>query len=158
MAAPAGRRRRPRDAAFHLDRLVRDGLLDASYRRLGARSGPGAGRPSKLYRRGAAQATVNLPQRQYELAARLLLRAVADSTTPAARETPTRAAHEVGEALGREARAAGPRVRRTEVRERLVGACASRGSSRSPTRRARSACATVPSTRWPAISPTWSAA
>src|SRR5438132_1715833 len=38
-------------AAFHLDRLVDAGLLEVSFRRLSGRTGPGAGRPSKLYRR-----------------------------------------------------------------------------------------------------------
>ncbi|HEX7474226.1 MAG TPA: helix-turn-helix domain-containing protein, partial [Candidatus Limnocylindrales bacterium] len=37
--------------AFHLERLLRAGLLTAEYRRLRGRSGPGAGRPAKLYRR-----------------------------------------------------------------------------------------------------------
>src|SRR5258708_5770157 len=40
-------------AAFHLDKLVDAGLLETSYRRLSGRSGPGAGRTSKLYRRSA---------------------------------------------------------------------------------------------------------
>src|SRR4051794_14547108 len=38
-------------AAFHLDRLVSDGLLDVHYERRTGRTGPGAGRPAKLYRR-----------------------------------------------------------------------------------------------------------
>src|SRR4051794_41928207 len=38
-------------AAFHLDRLVADGLLDVHYERRTGRTGPGAGRPAKLYRR-----------------------------------------------------------------------------------------------------------
>ena len=59
-------------AAFHLDRLVDEGLLDMGYQRLNGRSGPGAGRPSKLYRRSRHQVTVSLPQRRYELAGRLL--------------------------------------------------------------------------------------
>ena len=33
-------------AAFHLDKLVDAGLLEADFRRLKGRSGPGAGRPS----------------------------------------------------------------------------------------------------------------
>ena len=33
-------------AAFHLDRLTEGGLLEASYRRLSGRTGPGAGRPA----------------------------------------------------------------------------------------------------------------
>src|SRR5687768_1371314 len=40
-------------AAFHLDRLVEEGLLEAVFRRLTGRQGPGAGRPAKLYRRAA---------------------------------------------------------------------------------------------------------
>src|SRR3954462_9711428 len=38
-------------AAFHLDRLVDEGLLDTEFLRRSGRSGPGAGRPAKLYRR-----------------------------------------------------------------------------------------------------------
>src|SRR5688572_28996538 len=41
-------------AAFHLDKLVEGGLLETSYRRLSGRSGPGAGRPAKLYKRSVA--------------------------------------------------------------------------------------------------------
>jgi predicted ArsR family transcriptional regulator len=40
-------------AKFHLDRLVAGALLDVEYRRPPGRSGPGAGRPTKLYRRSA---------------------------------------------------------------------------------------------------------
>ena len=40
---------------FHLDRLVEEGLLEVEYRRLTGRTGPGAGRPSKLYRRTTRQ-------------------------------------------------------------------------------------------------------
>jgi predicted ArsR family transcriptional regulator len=59
-------------ASFHLDRLVRAGLLEVTYRRLTGRQGPGAGRPSKLYRRGKRQIGISLPERRYELLARLL--------------------------------------------------------------------------------------
>src|SRR3954454_15156457 len=38
-------------AKFHLDRLVDDRLLEVEFRRLTGRTGPGAGRPAKLYRR-----------------------------------------------------------------------------------------------------------
>lgn len=58
-------------AAFHLDRLVESGLLEAEYRRLTGRTGPGAGRPAKVYRRGPRPVEVSLPDRRYELAARL---------------------------------------------------------------------------------------
>jgi predicted ArsR family transcriptional regulator len=72
----------PRHSAkFHLDRLEADGLLETEYARLGGRSGPGAGRPSKLYRRAAREITVSLPEREYELAGRLMADAIAASAT-----------------------------------------------------------------------------
>ena len=63
-------------AAFHLDRLVRLGLLETESRRLTGRSGPGAGRPAKLYRRSGRDFAVSVPPRRYELAAELLAEAV----------------------------------------------------------------------------------
>lgn len=62
-------------AAFHLDKLVEAGLLEAGSGRLNGRSGPGAGRPAKLYRRAAAERTVSLPARDYRTAAALLAEA-----------------------------------------------------------------------------------
>jgi predicted ArsR family transcriptional regulator len=59
-------------AAFHLDRLARCGLLDVSFARRSGRTGPGAGRPSKLYRRAAAAVEVSVPERHYDLAGELL--------------------------------------------------------------------------------------
>ncbi|MFI6518927.1 helix-turn-helix transcriptional regulator [Spirillospora sp. NPDC050679] len=59
-------------AAFHLDRLVEAGLLETASRRLTGRSGPGAGRPAKVYRRSAAERQVSLPARDYRTAADLL--------------------------------------------------------------------------------------
>src|SRR3954465_4473481 len=47
--AAAGLPRAP--AGFPLDRLVNEGLLDTEFLRRSGRSGPGAGRPAKLYRR-----------------------------------------------------------------------------------------------------------
>ena len=64
-------------AKFHLDRLVRDRLLEAGYRRPPGRGGPGAGRPAKVYRRGDADLEVSLPERRYDRAGRLLVEAVA---------------------------------------------------------------------------------
>lgn len=85
-------------AAFHLDRLVADGLLDVEFRRLGGRRGPGAGRPTKLYRRAAGDVAVSLPPRRYDLAADLLAAAVDDAT---------RTGEPVGVALARVARERG---------------------------------------------------
>jgi predicted ArsR family transcriptional regulator len=100
--------------------MVRERLLEPSYRRLGPKPGRGGGRPSKLYRRSPTQVSVSLPQREYELAARLLLRAVA-AASPAAQRTLEDTARATGDALGHQARAAaGPRVRRHQLREGLI--------------------------------------
>lgn len=88
------------NAAFHLDKLVEAGLLEATYRRLSGRTGPGAGRPSKLYRRGPAEVQVTLPVRRYELAADLLAGGLEQ---PAAARKPggvAVAAHRAGQTLG----------------------------------------------------------
>jgi predicted ArsR family transcriptional regulator len=66
-------------AAFHLDRLVEEGLLDTGYERRTGRTGPGAGRPAKLYRRGECSVSVSLPERRYDFAGRLLADAMADA-------------------------------------------------------------------------------
>jgi predicted ArsR family transcriptional regulator len=63
-------------AKFHLDKLEEDGLLDVEYRRPPGRTGPGAGRPAKLYRRSARQIAVSLPERRYDLAGHILAEAV----------------------------------------------------------------------------------
>jgi predicted ArsR family transcriptional regulator len=59
-------------AAFHLDKLADAGLLVTESRRLTGRSGPGAGRPAKLYRRSGAEHQVSVPARDYRTAADLL--------------------------------------------------------------------------------------
>ena len=92
----------PHQAKFHLDRLERDGLLDSLYARLSGRSGPGAGRPSKLYRRADRDVAVSLPDREYQVAGRLMADAIAESTetgTPVIEEL-RRLAHAYGRHLG----------------------------------------------------------
>src|SRR5947208_9437329 len=60
-------------AAFHLDRLAAAGLLDVEYRRRSGRTGPGAGRPAKLYRRAKGlKIELSVPARRYRLAAEIL--------------------------------------------------------------------------------------
>ncbi len=101
-------------AAFHLDKLAEAGMLEVSYRRLSGRRGPGAGRPSKLYRRSPREIDISLPERQYRLLARLLAGAVGASR--AASTALARAARELGKSLGSEARAAtGTRPRRKDL-------------------------------------------
>lgn len=63
-------------AAFHLDRLAEAGLVSVSFRRPEGRSGPGAGRPAKLYQRAATEHQVSVPPRDYRRAAELLAEVV----------------------------------------------------------------------------------
>lgn len=115
-------------AAFHLDRLAKAGLLDAEYRRLSGRTGPGAGRPAKLYRRGQREIAVSLPDRRYEIPAQLFATAIEQVENPELVEALRTAAHEVGETVGSEARrGAGPRPSRRRLRHALRETLKDRG-------------------------------
>jgi predicted ArsR family transcriptional regulator len=87
--------------AFHLDRLVADGLLDVVFERRTGRTGPGAGRPSKLYRRADRAVAVSLPERSYDLAGDLLAAALteAEASGEAPRTVLQRRAFERGREL-----------------------------------------------------------
>ncbi len=115
-------------AAFHLDRLADEGLLATEYRRLSGRTGPGAGRPAKLYRRGEREVSVSLPQRRYELAARLFAEAMQDMSDDGSPPALQASASRLGEALGTAARRrAGPRPGRSRRKAALVEALRERG-------------------------------
>ncbi|MGH3424019.1 MAG: helix-turn-helix transcriptional regulator [Nocardioidaceae bacterium] len=98
-------------AAHHLDRLVAAGLLEVDYQRLSDRTGPGAGRPAKLYRRAPDDFGVSLPPRDYELAGQLMARAL---------EAARAEGGDVDAALESEALAEGERFAE-EMRRRLSG-------------------------------------
>lgn len=87
--------------AHHLDRLEADGLLISDHQRRNGRSGPGAGRPSKVYRRAVGDFAVSFPPRRYDLAGRILSKA-ADSAR--------RDGIEIDDAIAAAARAEGRRV------------------------------------------------
>ncbi len=92
-------------AVYHLDKLVESGLLTASYRRPLGRGGPGAGRPAKVYARSGGEFMVTVPPREYQLAAGLLVQAVAADPS---RPGPGRAARRrppLGASLGERHRA-----------------------------------------------------
>ncbi|MGH2753887.1 MAG: helix-turn-helix transcriptional regulator [Actinomycetota bacterium] len=82
-------------AAFHLDKLAEEGLLEVEFRRLSDRKGPGAGRPAKLYKRSSNDVSVSLPHREYELAARVF----AEALTAEKSDTPVR---DAARTLGKE--------------------------------------------------------
>jgi predicted ArsR family transcriptional regulator len=87
-------------AVYHLDKLVESGLLTASYQRPPGRSGPGAGRPAKVYARSDREFAVTVPPREYELAARLLVQAVEADPSARSRTVLAKAARRLGTELG----------------------------------------------------------
>jgi predicted ArsR family transcriptional regulator len=109
-------------AVYHLDKLVESGLLTASYSRPPGRSGPGAGRPAKLYARSDREFSVTVPPREYELAARLLVQAVEADPGDRSRTALAEAACRLGTALGSSFRSAatGPAPGRRDAAERDV--------------------------------------
>lgn len=92
-------------AAFHLDRLAEEGLLEVEYARLSGRTGPGSGRPAKLYRTSEGEVGVSVPDRHYDLAGELLASAVEESTSSGepVRDVLLRLAEREGTSLGAEA-------------------------------------------------------
>src|ERR687884_339436 len=60
-------------AAFHLDKLADHGLLKFHYKRPPGRSGPGAGRPAKMYEPSAVEVQVSFPERRYDLLGGMLV-------------------------------------------------------------------------------------
>ena len=92
-------------AAFHLDKLLDRGLLRAEYARPPGRSGPGAGRPAKMYEPSDIEVVVSIPERRYELAGELLMDAIErESGDERARDVAVRVAFEKGAAAGEEVR------------------------------------------------------
>ena len=109
-------------AKFHLDRLVDEGLLVTEFRRLTGRTGPGAGRPAKLYRRSRKEVAVSLPSRRYDLAGDVLADAVERSLGGTAMEVAVREA--ATDAGTRAVEAAGPPAAGTEELEQVAGVLA----------------------------------
>ena len=129
----------------HLDRLADQGRLAVEYRRPPGRSGPGAGRPAKLYRRTEDELAVSVPERHYDLIGGLLAAAVAESIDTGAglQEVLHRTAYDASKIIGA---AAGNLVVAVEV------SASSRGASvqtRNPRRLCRSPLASSSSSSPP---------
>jgi predicted ArsR family transcriptional regulator len=89
-------------AAFHLDKLVEKGLLTYRYARLTGRTGPGAGRPAKVYEPSGKEISVSIPFRAYDVVGDILLDALepsrkGTSLRPAVKDAARRRGRELGE-------------------------------------------------------------
>jgi predicted ArsR family transcriptional regulator len=136
-------------AAFHLDKLSEAGLVDTTFERTTGRTGPGAGRPAKLYRRADVEVSASVPERRYDLAGSLLATAIAqaESTGAPIAECLTVAARAAGRVIGEEAAAAtGSLTTREDRRTAVVEILARHGTNPSSETGARSPWSTAPST------------
>lgn len=68
-------------AAYHLDNLSEAGLLATTYARLQGKTGPGAGRPAKLYEPAQQEISLTVPPRNYRLLGSLLATAAASDSS-----------------------------------------------------------------------------
>jgi predicted ArsR family transcriptional regulator len=109
-------------AAFHLDKLVDAGVVEVRFERISGRQGPGAGRPSKLYRPSRGELAASVPDRHYDLAGSLLAAAVAESTRTGAPVSDClhAAARAAGREIGEEARDAVDAAPRAAGRRQAV--------------------------------------
>jgi predicted ArsR family transcriptional regulator len=89
-------------AAFHLEKLLERGLLQAHYQRPGSR--PDGGRPAKLYEPAGNEISLSLPDRRYELLTEVLVGASA-AGGEAVRASGRALAYERGRRAGAEFRA-----------------------------------------------------
>ena len=109
-------------AAFHLDKLAEVGLVDVHFERTTGRSGPGAGRPTKLYGPTDREMAVSVPDRSYDLAAALLATAIdeSDRTGAPVGKCLATAARATGRALGEEAASAATSKRNSRAQRRTA--------------------------------------
>lgn len=109
-------------AAFHLDKLVEAGAVEVSFERLGGRTGPGAGRPSKLYRPAQEEVVASVPDRHYDLAGSLLASAVAQSAATGApvRDCLRTVARTTGQRVGEEGRGGDDTTTRDDHRSKVM--------------------------------------
>lgn len=108
--------------AFYCGELAEAGVVEVRCERTSGRTGPGAGRPSKLYRLADEELSASIPDRRYDLAGSLLAAAVGESTRSgrSVRDCLREAAAAAGRQLGEEASTAAAGGRRADERRRAV--------------------------------------
>jgi predicted ArsR family transcriptional regulator len=109
-------------AAFHLDKLEEAGVVEVAFERRTGRTGPGAGRPAKLYRRGMLEVSASVPERRYDLAGSLLATAIAEAEQTGApiADCLSASARAAGRVIGKEAADATGELKTREGRRRAV--------------------------------------
>jgi predicted ArsR family transcriptional regulator len=109
-------------ATFHLERLVDVGLLRVGFAKLTGRTGPGSGRPAKLYALAEDEIAVSVPPRHYDLAARVLASAVEAAATNGATvaDALQDAASSAGEELASGSSSLWEILRRNDFRPRMM--------------------------------------
>jgi predicted ArsR family transcriptional regulator len=90
-------------AAFHLEKLLAEGFLEASYER--DERAVAVGHPAKRYRPTDLELEVSIPPRRYDLAAEILAEALDEASSDRPEETLADVAAEYGRHVGRRARA-----------------------------------------------------
>jgi predicted ArsR family transcriptional regulator len=90
-------------AAFHLEKLLAEGFLEATYER--DERSVGVGHPAKRYRPTGLQLEVSLPPRRYDLAAEILAEALEAQSSDPPLESLADTAAEYGRQIGSRARA-----------------------------------------------------
>lgn len=85
--------------------MVDEGLLEIEFKRLNDKTGPGSGRPSKLYKPAVREISASIPARDYELAGGLLAAAIeqSDRTGEKVREALSVVARQAGQLIGTQA-------------------------------------------------------
>jgi predicted ArsR family transcriptional regulator len=109
-------------AAFHLDKLVEADVVEITFERTSGRTGPGAGRPSKLYRLRSPELSASIPERRYDLAGSLLATAIAEAERTGApiADSLSATARAAGRVIGEEAAEATGSLAKRDDRRRAV--------------------------------------
>jgi predicted ArsR family transcriptional regulator len=105
-------------AAFHLEKLLSEGFLEAGYER--EQTPTGVGHPAKRYRPTEVELEVSIPPRRYDLAADILAEALVEVASEGRNDALDEVAADYGRQIGRRTRRRNSEIRLVTAL-RLVG-------------------------------------